>query len=68
MTSWQLPDSLCARYEVAETLGLTEKLRRVGWGGLSARENGCIGGQMRGKNQHRQGKTCIQDLQRSTTR
>ena len=32
------------RYEVAEELGLTERLKRVGWAGLTAGETGRIGG------------------------
>ena len=47
---WRLPDKLRRKYETAEALGLTEKLRSVGWAGLSAKEAGRIGGTMRGKN------------------
>ena len=32
------------KYEVAEELGLTERLLRVGWAGLTAGETGRIGG------------------------
>ena len=32
---WRLPDKLRRKYETAEALGLTEKLRDVGWAGLS---------------------------------
>ena len=32
------------KYEIAEELGLLEKLKRVGWAGLSAAESGRIGG------------------------
>ncbi len=32
------------KYEVARELGLLEKLKRVGWAGLSAAESGRIGG------------------------
>lgn len=32
------------KYEVAAELGLSEKLARVGWGGLTAEETGRIGG------------------------
>ena len=41
---WRLPDKLRRKYETAEALGLTEKLRSVGWAGLSAKEAGisCI--------------------------
>ena len=32
------------KYEVAEELGLTQRLLRVGWAGLTAGETGRIGG------------------------
>ncbi len=32
------------KYEIAEELGLLEKLREVGWAGLSTAESGRIGG------------------------
>ncbi|HEY8363091.1 MAG TPA: small, acid-soluble spore protein, alpha/beta type [Tissierellaceae bacterium] len=32
------------KYEIAEELGLTEKIKEVGWGGLTAKESGKIGG------------------------
>ena len=32
------------KYDVARELGLTDRLLRVGWGGLTAEENGRIGG------------------------
>lgn len=34
------------KYEVAFELGLGEKLSKVGWGGLTAKETGKIGGVM----------------------
>jgi hypothetical protein len=34
------------KYEIAEELGLTDKVKREGWGGLSAEETGRIGGIM----------------------
>ena len=34
------------KYEIAEELGLTDKVKREGWGGLSAGETGKIGGIM----------------------
>lgn len=37
------------KMEVAEELGLAEKLRQVGWGGLSAAECGKIGGRIGGQ-------------------
>ncbi len=32
------------KYEIANELGLGEKLMQVGWGGLTAKETGKIGG------------------------
>ncbi len=34
------------KLSVAEELGLGEKVRRVGWGGLTAAETGRVGGYM----------------------
>lgn len=34
------------KYEIAEELGLKEKVDQLGWGGLSAEETGRIGGIM----------------------
>lgn len=34
------------KYEIAEELGLSDKVRKEGWGGLSAEETGRIGGLM----------------------
>ncbi|NBI05434.1 small, acid-soluble spore protein, alpha/beta type [Senegalia massiliensis] len=32
------------KYEIAEELGLTDKVKKFGWGGLTAKETGKIGG------------------------
>lgn len=32
------------KYEIAEELGLMNKINEVGWGGLTAKESGKIGG------------------------
>ncbi|WP_416198174.1 MAG: Small, acid-soluble spore protein, alpha/beta type [Sporanaerobacter sp.] len=32
------------KYEIAEELGLINKINEVGWGGLTAKESGKIGG------------------------
>lgn len=32
------------KYEIAEELGLTDKIKEVGWPGLTAKESGRIGG------------------------
>lgn len=34
------------KYEIAEELGLSDKVKKEGWGGLSAEETGRIGGLM----------------------
>ncbi len=34
------------KWEIAEELGLADKVRKMGWGGLSAAESGRIGGLM----------------------
>lgn len=34
------------KFEIAEELGLFEKIHEVGWGGLTAKESGRIGGIM----------------------
>lgn len=38
------------KYEIAEELGLVDKVRRVGWSGLTAEETGRIGGIMTKRN------------------
>lgn len=43
-TRKEFPDVLLMKYEIAEELGLLEKVKRVGWGGLTAKETGRIGG------------------------
>ena len=40
-------DEMFLKYQAAQELGLTERLLRVGWSGLSARETGQIGGIVR---------------------
>lgn len=37
---------LAMKYEIAEELGLLEKVRQVGWKGLTAKESGKLGGIM----------------------
>lgn len=32
------------KYEIAEELGLMDEIKEVGWGGLTAKESGKIGG------------------------
>jgi len=42
----EFSDELLMKYEIAEELGLLEKVKCVGWGGLTAKETGRIGGLM----------------------
>lgn len=38
------------KYEIAKELGLLEKVKKMGWKGLTSRESGKIGGLMGKKN------------------
>ena len=38
------------KYEIAEELGLLEKVKELGWKSLTAKENGKIGGIMTARN------------------
>lgn len=38
--------NMIMKYEIAEELGLIDKVKRLGWGGLTAKETGRIGGIM----------------------
>ena len=40
---------LAMKYEIAEELGLLDKVEQLGWKGLTARETGRIGGRMNQK-------------------
>ncbi|WIV11418.1 small, acid-soluble spore protein, alpha/beta type [Proteiniborus sp. MB09-C3] len=40
------------KYEIAKELGLMEKIKEVGWGGLTAKETGRIGGIMTVRNRN----------------
>lgn len=42
------------KYEIAEELGLLEKVKKVGWKGLTSRESGKIGGIMGKKKKEKQ--------------
>lgn len=37
-------DEMFLKYRAAQELGLMDKLQRVGWAGLSAKETGRVGG------------------------
>ena len=39
------------KYEIAKELGLLDRVREVGWAGLTAKETGRIGGLMKSRNQ-----------------
>ena len=45
--SWRLDADTKQKYDAAEALGLTERLREVGWAGLSAKETGRVGARVR---------------------
>lgn len=48
---------LAMKYEIAEELGLLEKVEKLGWKGLTSRESGRIGGIMgKRKRQERKNK------------
>ncbi len=38
------------KYEIAEELGLLDKVKKLGWKSLTAKENGQIGGIMTARN------------------
>ncbi|MCR1899778.1 alpha/beta-type small acid-soluble spore protein [Irregularibacter muris] len=42
------------KLEIAEELGLMEKVKEVGWSGLTARETGMIGGIMTSRKKQKQ--------------
>ncbi len=42
------------KYEIAEELGLLEKVKKVGWKGLTSKESGKIGGIMGKKKKEKQ--------------
>ena len=55
-TSEFTPDMIM-KYEIAEELGLIDKVKQLGWGGLTAKETGRIGGLMTvRKKQKKKGK------------
>ena len=44
---WRIDPKQKRKYEAAERLGLTARLREQGWPGLTAKETGRIGAQIR---------------------
>ncbi len=47
------------KYEIAEELGLLEKLKLVGWAGLSAAESGRIGGMIAARKKRENGASGV---------
>lgn len=47
----QLRDELRMKYEIADELGLLDKVFETGWGSLSAQETGRIGGLAKNRRQ-----------------
>lgn len=45
--TWRLDTNTKKKYRAAEELSLTQRLREVGWAGLSAKETGRIGARLR---------------------
>lgn len=45
------------KFEIAEELGLFEKIDEVGWGGLTAKESGRIGGIMTARKREMKNKS-----------
>ncbi|MBC8591290.1 small, acid-soluble spore protein, alpha/beta type [Wansuia hejianensis] len=45
------------KYEIAEELGLMDKIDEVGWAGLTAKESGRIGGIMTARKKQKSNKT-----------
>ncbi|MDR1914818.1 MAG: alpha/beta-type small acid-soluble spore protein [Clostridiales bacterium] len=48
-----LTDSDMLKYEIAEELGLLDKVRKTGWKSLTAKESGRIGGLMNKRNREK---------------
>lgn len=49
------------KYEIAEELGLMKKIKEVGWGGLTAKESGRIGGLITVKKREMEKKETLKD-------
>ena len=47
------------KMEIAKELGLTDKIKEVGWGGLTAKESGRIGGIITAKKKKEQNKNQV---------
>ncbi|NLK72473.1 MAG: small, acid-soluble spore protein, alpha/beta type [Clostridiales bacterium] len=44
------------KYEIAQELGLIDKVTKTGWGGLTAKETGKIGGIMTARKKQKRNK------------
>lgn len=55
------PDDIM-KLEIAEEIGLMEKVEELGWGGLTAKETGRIGGLMTAKKKKRKKQDGKQEL------
>ena len=49
--AWRLSRREKRKYQAAERLGLLQRLREVGWAGLSAKETGRVGAWLRREHQ-----------------
>ncbi|MEW8974521.1 MAG: small, acid-soluble spore protein, alpha/beta type [Tissierellaceae bacterium] len=49
-------DETTIKFEIAAELGLADKIREIGWGGLTAKESGRIGGIMTARKKQQQNK------------
>ena len=52
--TWRLDAHQKRKYEAAEALGLTLRLKENGWAGLTAKESGRVGAMMRRMPQKRE--------------
>lgn len=49
-------DETSIKFEIAEEIGLADKIRKEGWAGLTAKESGRIGGIMTARKKQQQKK------------
>lgn len=49
-------DETSMKFEIANELGLTDKIKEVGWAGLTAKESGRIGGIITSRKKKEQNK------------
>lgn len=52
----KLTENDLMKYEIAEELGLMSKVKETGWGGLTAKETGRIGGIMTARKKKKKDK------------